>query len=290
MAHTIHIWLGGSQGSTKASESGLSYYDPKKKFYTPVPYFYADYDKEDSQWNRLLSFSDELGFLVVNPANGAGAQASGKWTNQLKQARALGAKILGYTSTNVATTSAEDIKAEVEKYQSFYGIDGVFLDETITGDSRSVAKIPYYEELYKYFKKKYGESFIVVANPGTQIRENVINTADVFMTFEGSGQKYIDTFDKVNVKNYANYPKQKFWHVVYDLLPEQQDKVNELFNKAHIGWYSATDDSFVNNEKNPFNNLPSREIIEKQVNAVSRRNERLDKLEARVKALEEKGS
>ena len=63
-------------------------------------------------------------------------------------------------------------------------IDGVFFDETINGYSEQASLIPKYKELNQYFKKFEGVDTTVVANPGSNVVEELLDSADVFMNLK----------------------------------------------------------------------------------------------------------
>ena len=119
----------------------------------------------------------------------------------------------------------------MRKHIEWYNVDGIFLDETISGwTAEQVALIPHYQELHDEIKKLNSRLF-VVANPGTNTIEAVLPTADIFMTYESNANQYITAKDYKNrdiiitQPYYRTQPKARFWHVVYGVTPENYLKV-----------------------------------------------------------------
>lgn len=57
-----------------------------------------------------------------------------------------------YTSYGARGLTA--IKAEIDKYYQWYGVDGIFFDEVYYADC---AKVSYYQNLYNHVKAKGGK-------------------------------------------------------------------------------------------------------------------------------------
>lgn len=241
-----------------------------EQFFSPVTYYWADYYKnENSQWGKVLDV-DHLGFTIINNANGAGAEKSTDFEKQVAIARGKGVKILGYVHTGYGQRDKTEILSDVKKHIEWYGVDGIFLDETISGwTAEQVALIPHYQELHDEIKKLNSRLF-VVANPGTNTIEAVLPTADIFMTYESNANQYITAKDYKNrdiiitQPYYRNLPKTKFWHVVYGVTPENYLKVMERAQKEHVGHVYFTDKMKEDNKKPDYSKAPSPYLLDVQ--------------------------
>ena len=241
-----------------------------EQFFSPVTYYWADYYKnENSQWGKVLDV-DHLGFTIINNANGAGAEKSTDFEKQVAIARGKGVKILGYVHTGYGQRDKTEILSDVKKHIEWYNVDGIFLDETISGwTAEQVALIPHYQELHDEIKKLNSRLF-VVANPGTNTIEAVLPTADIFMTYESNANQYITAKDYKNrdiiitQPYYRNLPKTKFWHVVYGVTPENYLKVMERAQKEHVGHIYFTDKMKEDNKKPDYSKAPSPYLLDVQ--------------------------
>lgn len=241
-----------------------------EQFFSPVTYYWADYYKnENSQWGKVLDV-DHLGFTIINNANGAGAEKSTDFEKQVAIARGKGVKILGYVHTGYGQRDKTEILSDVRKHIEWYGVDGIFLDETISGwTAEQVALIPHYQELHDEIKKLNSRLF-VVANPGTNTIEAVLPTADIFMTYESNANQYITAKDYkdrdiiITQPYYRTQPKARFWHVVYGVTPENYLKVMERAQKEHVGHVYFTDKMKEDNKKPDYSKAPSPYLLDVQ--------------------------
>ncbi|MBF1543598.1 MAG: spherulation-specific family 4 protein [Prevotella salivae] len=241
-----------------------------EQFFSPVTYYWADYYKnENSQWGKVLDL-DHLGFTIINNANGAGAEKSTDFEKQVAIARSKGVKILGYVHTGYGQRDKTEILSDVRKHIEWYGVDGIFLDETISGwTAEQVALIPHYQELHDEIKKLNSRLF-VVANPGTNTIEAVLPTADIFMTYESNANQYITAKDYkdrdiiITQPYYRTQPKARFWHVVYGVTPENYLKVMERAQKEHVGHVYFTDKMKEDNKKPDYSKAPSPYLLDVQ--------------------------
>ena len=241
-----------------------------EQFFSPVTYYWADYYKnENSQWGKVLDV-DHLGFTIINNANGAGAEKSTDFEKQVAIARSKGVKILGYVHTGYGQRDKTEILSDVKKHIEWYNVDGIFLDETISGwTAEQVALIPHYQELHDEIKKLNSRLF-VVANPGTNTIEAVLPTADIFMTYESNANQYITAKDYkdrdiiITQPYYRTQPKARFWHVVYGVTPENYLKVMERAQKEHVGHVYFTDKMKEDNKKPDYSKAPSPYLLDVQ--------------------------
>ena len=241
-----------------------------EQFFSPVTYYWADYYKnENSQWGKVLDV-DHLGFTIINNANGAGSEKSTDFEKQVTIARNKGVKILGYVHTGYGQRDKTEILSDVKKHIEWYNVDGIFLDETISGwTAEQVALIPHYQELHDEIKKLNSHLF-VVANPGTNTIEAVLPTADIFMTYESNANQYITAKDYkdrdiiITQPYYRNSPKTRFWHVVYGVTPENYLKVMERAQKEHVGHIYFTDKMKEDNKKPDYSKAPSPYLLDVQ--------------------------
>ena len=121
--------------------------------------------------------------VIVNPANGPGAAAQPAFADAIAAERRAGPTVLGYVNTGYATRDPADVRADVQRYRSWYGIRGVFLDEAGHSDEQ----LPYYRSIAVPLRA-VGER--VVLNPGVVPAPGYFDVADVVVTFEGPATGY----------------------------------------------------------------------------------------------------
>jgi hypothetical protein len=132
--------------------------------------------------------------VAVNPNNGAGWSESSAFDNGINKLQAANIRVLGYISVDYADRGLDSVKAEIDRYVNWYDVDGIMVDEF----SNQASDLWYFQSLYSYAKSK---GLFVKANPGTDIPESYVGTADNFSISEGYG--------------YFDLSRLKGWHTEY---------------------------------------------------------------------------
>lgn len=205
-----------------------------ERFISPISYWYPDYQKADSKWNQAVTIDDNIGFVIINVDSGSGT-VQPEHIEQAKRAKAVGANVLIYLPTGYGNFDKDNLLGRYRKYKADMPnlLDGVFFDETINGYSEQASLIPKYKELGEYFKKHEGVDTTIVANPGSNVAEELLDSADVFMNFESSADKYLErdiTPDYCKREN-----STKFWHCIYNVTKENYKQVLAKADKEHVG-------------------------------------------------------
>lgn len=218
---------------------------------SPISYWYPDYHKADSKWNQAVTNKDNIGFVIINVDSGRGT-VQPEHIEQAKRAKAVGASVLIYLPTGYGNFDKDDLLGRYRKYKQDMPnlIDGVFFDETINGYSEQASLIPKYKELNQYFKKFEGVDTTVVANPGSNVAEELLDSADVFMNFESSADKYLEreiTPDYCKREN-----STKFWHCIFNVTKENYKQVLAKADKEHVGHLYLVDNSSYGNPAAPW--------------------------------------
>ena len=163
-----------------------------------------------TQWDRMLVSSEELRYVVMNPENGPGTVSYPTFVTKVAAARAQGAIVVGYVDTSYGVRPLAAVKADIDKYRMWYGVNAFFFDQT----PYDCAKIPYYQEVETYVRAQAGG--FIFHNPGMNPQECYLDVADVVVNFEGSEASY----HSWTPAPYApGYPAGRFWHIVYAVDP-----------------------------------------------------------------------
>ena len=208
-------------------------------------YFYPG-----SLWDRMNWAAGRVPVVaILNPDSGPGTSQDPQYVSAVNSLRAAGGKVIGYVSTSYTARSTNSVRTDIDRYFSFYAMDGIFLDE-LTNDSNT-NHLNYYAAMYQYINSK-GTNLLVAGNPGINTLEPYLTRpcADLLVTFE------VDT----GYSNYVadawvtNYLARHFCHLPY-AVPNAVTMTNfvNLAAARNAGWIYITDDG----GSNPWDTLPS---------------------------------
>jgi len=127
---------------------------------------------------RFVTSRDAPDIVVMNPANGPGRRRDA-WAAAVDAAHHSGARVLGYVHTGYGTRPPDEALADARRYRSWYGADGVFLDEV----SPSVELLPHYRRLADGARAAGLD--LIALNPGVVPARGYFGIADVVVTYEG---------------------------------------------------------------------------------------------------------
>ncbi len=215
-------------------------------------YFYPG-----AYWTQLINGAPTVGLAIINPSSGPGKKPDANYLNTVRQAQAQGITVLGYVYTKYGSRRASTVKADIDKYYTWYGVDGIFFDEA----SNNCAKLPYYTSLYNYVKAKGGKA-VVVLNPGTNTPECYVNASDILVNFEDSFAAY-STWSPSGWE--YNYPAERFWHLVLNTSYADLPQAIARSRQRHAGWVYVTNDTL----PNPWDTLPSDPYWSDELNLVN---------------------
>lgn len=276
-----------------------------------VTYYWPDYYNRDqpgkvSQWDKTLLFGDTLGIVILNKSSGNwGDKVDNDFLTQGKLAEAAGAKFVAFylqtrygansefatpayferirknlnvSADAVREDTEEAILAQVRNLVTLYKVQGgirkfaIFLDEVPNGwDDEQKAIMPYYKSLYGKIKEIAGQDTLVIINPGSNTRPEMMDACDIALTYESNAQKYIDAkVTDIHPRHYDGIPSWRFWHVVHGVTKDNVDAVFAKADKAGIGHLYATDRTFaVGNgsedepDQNPYDKAPAEWVADR---------------------------
>lgn len=127
--------------------------------------------------------------VAINPSNGAGGSKDSNYERAAGMLRGAGIAVLGYVYTSWGRRSIGEVESEISRYASWYGADGIMVDEFST----DVRLAGYYQKL-RLYAKSLGMTF-VMGNPGTDIPAQYVGAggataiavADNFIIYENAG-------------------------------------------------------------------------------------------------------
>ena len=204
-----------------------------------------------STWNTVITTRQKYPsvpmIVAVNPSNGVGTQDT-NYTNGINKLKAAGIKVIGYIYTQWADSTRplyrtpSALKIEIDKWKSWYNVDGIFYDEMST----VVGKESFYKDLTDYVKAQ--GMTITMGNPGTDTKSSYIGTADILLTFE-SGRFPTDL--ELKPTWHTNYDKKNFGIIPYN-VPFDANFIAKAVQA--VGWIYTTNDGA---DGNAWNSLPT---------------------------------
>ncbi len=217
-----------------------------------VPAYFYPEAKGLTYWANLTAAASKAPVTaIVNPNSGPGTSVDPNYTAVVNNARAAGVKTIGYVPTSYGARPLNDVVTDINRYLSFYAIDGIFIDEM--ADDGSAASVNYYLAIYQYIKG-LNPGFRVIMNPGTTAPELYVGLplADALVTFESGPRPYRRLQTPTWVRNYAN---DRFAHLVHDVgtLDTALGFIT-LAQQRNAGLVYITNDK---GASNPWNSLPA---------------------------------
>jgi hypothetical protein len=192
--------------------------------------------------------------VIFNPDNGPGAVPRAAYRSAVAAEQRTGTRVLGYVHTDWGARDSAAVRADVLRYRSWYGVDGVFFDET----AHDAGRLEHYAALAR--DARDAGLRVVAFNPGTVPARGYFDLADVVVTFEGPYSVYALALAAMPAW-LSDVPRRKVAHLIY-----AADRAQALsaITEGSAGFVYATDASL----PNPWDRLPGY----------------LDELEARLQA------
>lgn len=220
-----------------AGTSGVSAGPPRMAVGLPA------YFSPGEAWSVAVAGQPTVRHLIANPSSGPGVTADPAYVRVVAASRQAGVEVLGYVSTRWGRRPLDDVHREIAAYRQWYGITSIFFDEA----SSSGHELPYYRTLATSVRTSAGR---VALNPGTVPDERYAALADLLVVFEGPYSAYRGWSPPVWQER---YPRQRFWHLVYDTPRGMLPAALRAAERRSAGVVYVTDDVM----DNPWDRLPS---------------------------------
>ena len=210
-------------------------------------------------WDDLAVAAKTVGItIILNPSSGPGTNVDPNYVSAIQKVREAGGKVIGYVHTSYGKRELTDITEEIEKYVTFYDVDGFFIDQMTSENIDE--NVAYYKSIYDYIKKM-GAKYSLTGNPGTMPDEIYLShpLVDNMVVFEGSESGY-ENFLPAGWQ--ASYPKHRFAHLVYDANSNQMQRVFKSSSNNIVGHLYVSD-----KPHHPYDALPEYWELEVQAAA-----------------------
>jgi hypothetical protein len=239
-------------------------------------YFYPSFS--GSYWDTLTAQA-QLGTpitAIMNPGSGPGIAVNADYTAAVDAFRAAGGKVLGYVPTGYAGASVNasatcqpasgasyvvsDVVSCAQRYQTFYHVDGIFLDEFT--NSVGSSELGFYRDAYAGVKA-IDPLWQVVGNPGTDVPPEYLSatgrTADTIVSYEQANVNYPPSAGSAG-------PASAYAHLIYNVTDMGlAAQMIALAPSRNVGYIYVTSDNFcagaavctpANSDGNPWDTLP----------------------------------
>lgn len=228
-------------------------------------YFYPSADPAQSFWDEMTAAAAQGARItaIVNPNNGPGDSANADYSAAINTFRAAGGRVLGYVYTCYgrdlcvtglpSTRSAQEVLADAQRYEQWYGVDGIFLDEM----SNRVDELAFYTAVAQGLRST-NSGWQIVGNPGVATPAEYLNVADTLVTFEGPSDRYAGHTREAWMDSAS---PQRQAHLLYNVASSAD--MQQLVQQAaayNAGYVYITNDRYVpgsSTEPNPWDQLPS---------------------------------
>lgn len=214
-------------------------------------YFYPASDSSHS-WTVMCNDASAQSIVILNPNSGPGTASDSTYVTAVKYCQRKDINVIGYVHTSYGARSITDVEAEIDEFYSWYGVDGIFLDE-MSDDSST---LNYYSALHSYIHTKGSSSHdLDVGNMGTVSSTDWAlsnNAVDILVIFEDSQS----AFSSFTMPSWASsYPASDFAAIVYNVSSSRRMSsiCSALSNTDKITYRYVTNLTL----DNPYDALPS---------------------------------
>jgi len=142
--------------------------------------------------------------VTINPAGGPGTSKDFNYANAIDRLQSAGVLVIGYVPTKYGSRDMNAVKSDIDKFISWYDIDGIHLDEVANRDGYA----NYYTQVTEY-GRLHGLR-IMLGNAGADPPQSYIGTVDTIGITEGSG--YMPTA----WLQYCVSCTSNGWHYIHD--------------------------------------------------------------------------
>ncbi|GII24054.1 spherulation-specific family 4 protein [Planosporangium mesophilum] len=187
-----------------------------------------------ADWERLAALAPQVRLVVLNVASGAGERPDPAFLPALAGLRDAGVTVAGYVDTDYGRRPLGAALRDLERYQDWYGVGGVFFDRVCTGAE--------HVDRYRAFAgsaRRHGAG-VVAFNHGAQPVEAYAEHADLLGTFEGPWGTYLDAAVPHWVRATTS---AKFFHLVHSVPHTHLGDALVLARKRNAGGAYATNRS-----------------------------------------------
>lgn len=201
-------------------------------------------------WADVHAASNQVPWIIVNPASGPGTSVSPFYTTALDN-KPSNQRAIGYVHSNYNTRPIAEVLSDIDDWYVMYPqISGIFMDLLQNGGA--TADVCYGATVHNFVKSKHPND-LVVMNPGANVEAVYEPYSDIFGNAEGtdvtyaSWAPYTDGFE--NNSDYSD----RFWHILHTTDASDLAATLALTRTNNAGWVLITDRTM----PNPYTAVPT---------------------------------
>ncbi len=183
-------------------------------------------------WALLAERAERLKMIVLNLANGPGQRPDPAYLPALKRLRGAQVRVSGYIDTDYGRRPGCEVLADLDSYQDWYQVDGVFFDRVTT----TAEHLRHYADLAR--GARAAGARVVALNHGTHPIEPYAEHADLLGTFEGPWSAYLELAVPRWVRSRS---PDLFFHLLYSVPARSFDDAIQLAIRRNAGSAYITD-------------------------------------------------
>ena len=219
-------------------------------------YLVVLYIPPGSTWDTLISdhntYPNVPVTAIINPSNGPGTSSNSSYVTYVAKLQAAGIKVIGYVATGGGGVSTATVEGQINDYQTWYAVDGIFMDEM----SEQAAEFSYYQTLTNYIHS-HGMA-LSVGNPGAPVYWTTLGAADVIICYENSGMPSTTAISSITTGSFGGASNWGF--IAHDVASLPNQSTLEAF-APYVAWVYVTDGPG-GNEAGAYQELPTYESTE----------------------------
>jgi len=195
------------------------------------------------EWQWLAEHAALIRMVVLNVANGPGTEPQGVFRAAVDLLHKARVCTVGYVDTDYGRRDMQEVLAETEQWQDWYGARGVCLDQVTS----STADLGHYAEMSGKVRAMGAE--VVFFNHGAHPEPGYASHADLLGTFEGTWQDY----QQLRIPSWTRrLPPSKLYHVVHSVPAASLPDAWRLAARRRVGALYITQRT----GPNPYDGLP----------------------------------
>lgn len=211
-----------------------------------------------SQWDTLIADPPRSGkvnrTLILNPNSGPGKGVNANFRSVVDRAHRSGQKVFGYVPTGYGARSLQSVEQQVMQYGSWYGVDGIFVDEV---SDKATLVGPYYQPLCTFITSRIKDGGVILNNgtyPDARYAAIKVPTTSALQLVVFEHDYGAFTARSYRVPPWIQkHPSSMFIGIVYAAEKEHLPEVLRLSHIRNIGSIYVTDHTL----PNPYAALPS---------------------------------
>jgi len=216
-----------------------------------VPAYWYPGTIPDPNFVLMANGAPTCAMAVVNNNNGPGPFYEVQYGANINLTVNAGMRILGYISSNAAAVPLSSIYSQVDLWASYYGLDimgGIFIDV----GTYDCVNASYYTDIKNYVHSK-SPNWIMILNEGFSFPECFVNSSDIFISFEGTLEKYLTSYKLQGWEH--NYPPSIFWQIIHNTPNvSAMEMAVQLARSNYAGYVFVTDLTY---PPDPYKGIPS---------------------------------